>query len=254
MSATSRPSGPAADVPNFSTDPNDPSMRMRRLFAEALGTAFLTFVAAGADTISAATGVSISRSAAVVAPALVIMALIYAMGDVSGAHFNPVVTLAFAIRRDFPWAEVPGYMLSQFLGAIVAAGGLRLLFGNVGRLGATRPAPGLNLAVPLVMEILLTSMLVTVILGTAHATRLIGHNAALAVGSTIALLGLFASPVSGASMNPARSLGPALVSGSLGSLWIYLVGPLFGALLACAIAWALHGETNEDAQRAARGA
>jgi aquaporin Z len=225
----------------------------RRLFAEALGTFLLTLVAAGSDTISAATGFHISQPAAVVAPALLIVALIYAMGDVSGAHFNPVVTLAFAIRDDFPWKRVPGYWACQFLGAVLAAGLLRLLFGDVGHLGATLPAPNLNPFVAVVMEIVLTCLLVTVILGTAHATRLVGHNAALAVGATIALAGLFASPVSGASMNPVRSFGPALVGGTLGEVWIYFVGPLLGALLACAIAWALHGSTTDEARRAAIG-
>ena len=241
-------------APNFSTDPNNPSMEWRRLFAELLGTFLLTLVAAGPDTISAATGVTISQPAAVVAPGLLVMSLIYTMGDVSGAHINPVVTLAFAIRDDFPWKRVPGYWMSQFIGAICAALLLRALFGNVGHLGATRPAPGLSPIVPLVMEIALTCLLVTVILGTAHETRLVGHNAALAVGATIALAGLFSSPVSGASMNPARSLGPALIGGNMSSLWIYLIGPLVGALLATAIAWALHGRTTEDAKKAAGGA
>jgi aquaporin Z len=175
------------------------------------------------------------------------------LGDVSGAHVNPVVTLAFAIRDDFPWKRVPGYLASQFAGAIGAALLLRLLFGNVGHLGATRPDPSVGPVAALVMEIVLTCLLVTVILGSAHDTRLVGHNAALAVGATIALAGLFASPVSGSSMNPARSLGPALISGNVSSLWIYLAGPLLGALLATGIAWALHGPTSEDAKKAAGG-
>lgn len=240
-------------LPNFRTDPHDPSVEWRRLFAELLGTFLLTLVAAGPDTISAATHHTISQPAAVIAPGLLVMSWIYTMGDVSGAHLNPVVTLAFAIRDDFPWKRVPGYMLSQFVGAIGAALLLRALFGDVGHLGATRPAPGLSPVVPLVMEIVLTCLLVTVILGTAHDTRLVGHNAALAVGATIALAGLFSSPVSGASMNPARSLGPALVGADMSTLWIYLVGPLLGALLATAIAWALHGPTTEEAKKAAGG-
>lgn len=240
-------------MPNFRTDPHDPSVEWRRLFAELLGTFLLTLVAAGPDTISAATGHTISQPAAVVAPGLFVMAWIYTMGDVSGAHLNPVVTLAFAIRDDFPWKRVPGYMISQFVGAIGAALLLRALFGNVGHLGATRPAPGLSPIVSLIMETVLTCLLVTVILGTAHDTRLVGHNAALAVGATIALAGLFSSPVSGASMNPARSLGPALVGGDISALWIYIVGPLVGALLATAIAWALHGPTTEQAKKAAGG-
>lgn len=241
-------------TPYFSTNPRDPSMEWRRLFAEMLGTFLLTLVAAGAPTISAATGFAISQPAAVTAPGVLIMALIYAMGDVSGAHFNPMVTLAFAIRDDFPWKRVPGYMASQFAGGILAALLLLLLFGDVGHLGATQPAPGLSPIIAVVMEAVLTCLLVTVILGTAHDTRLVGHNAALAVGGTIALAGLFASPVSGASMNPARSLGPAIFGGTLDSVWIYFVGPLLGALFASFIAWILHGPTTDTARRTAGGA
>lgn len=238
---------------NFSTNPLDPSKKWSRLLTEALGAFLLTLVAAGPGAISAATGITISQPAAVVAPGLVVMALIYTVGDVSGAHFNPIVTLAFAIRQDFPWQRVPGYMLAQFVGAILSAGLLRALFGNVGHLGATLPNPRTGDLAALVMEFVLSCLLVTVILGTAHDDRLVGHNAALAVGATIALDGLFASPVSGASMNPARSFGPALVSGDLGSIWIYFVGPLAGALLATVIARALHGETTDIARRAASG-
>lgn len=239
--------------PNFSTDPLDPSMEWRRHLAELIGTFLLTLVAAGPATISVATRHAVSDPAAVVAPGLLVMALIYSMGDVSGAHLNPVVTLAFAIRDDFSWRRVPGYIASQFIGAIGAALVLRLLFGNVGHLGASIPNAHTGWGAALVMEIILTCLLVTVILGTAHDTRLVGHNAALAVGGTIALAGLFASPVSGASMNPARSLGPALISGNLGDLWIYIVGPLIGAIIATGIAWALHGPTTEEAKKAASG-
>jgi aquaporin Z len=240
-------------TPNFSTDPHNASMEWRRLLAECIGTFLLTLVSAGPAVFSAVTGQKISQPAAVVAPGLLVMSLIYTLGDVSGAHVNPVVTLAFAIRDDFPWKRVPGYMLSQFVGAIAAATLLRLLCGNVGHLGATLPNDHAGPVAALILEIILTCLLVTVILGTAHDTRLVGHNAALAVGATIALDGLFASPISGASMNPARSLGPALISGNLSSLWIYLLGPLLGALLATIIARALHGQTTEDAKKAAGG-
>jgi aquaporin Z len=248
--------GAESDAPpgeNFRTDPHDPRARWRRLFAECLGTALLTLVAAGGDVIGAATHSPLSQSARVVAPGLLVMALIYTIGDVSGAHLNPAVTLAFTLRSDFPWRHVFAYWLAQFTGAIAAAGFLRLVFGPVGHLGATLPAPALGPWPALAMEVVLTMLLVTVILGTAHETRLVGHNAALAVGGTIALAGLFASPVSGASMNPARSLGPALIGGQLGSVWIYFVGPLAGALLAAGVAWILHGPTNPAAIRAARG-
>ncbi len=224
---------------------------MRRLLAELLGTFLLTLVAAGGDVIASVSDGGVSSNARVVAPALLVMAMIYTVGNLSGAHFNPVVTLAFAIRRDFPWRRVPGYWGVQLLGAVLAALLLRGLFGLAGHLGATIPHHGTG--VSLIMEIVLTFLLLTVILGTATNHKLVGHNAALAVGATIALAGLFAAPISGASMNPARSLGPFLVSGQLSDAWIYIVGPLTGALLAVAVAWLLRGRTTKYAIQAAEG-
>jgi aquaporin Z len=229
----------------------DPFLEWRRLLAELLGTFFLTLVAAGADVISSITGGDVSSSARVVAPALLVMAMIYTVGNLSGAHFNPVVTLAFAIRRDFPWSRLPGYWVGQLLGAVLAALLLRGLFGTAGHLGATIPHHGVGTS--LIMEAVLTFLLLTVILATATNHHLVGHNAALAVGGTIALAGLFAAPISGASMNPARSLGPFLVSGQLGNAWIYIVGPLIGMLFAVGVAWLLRGGTTPYAIQAAEG-
>ncbi|GAC1487696.1 MAG: aquaporin [Solirubrobacteraceae bacterium] len=218
--------------------------------SELVGTFLLTFVAAGGDTIEAATGQPLGHAAKVVAPALLVMALIYAIGGVGGAHFNPAVTLAFTARGDFPPRRVPGYLLSQFAGAFAAASVLLAMYGNVGHLGATLPHGDLLSA--LVMEVVLTAALVLVILGTAAAgPRLVGHNAALAVGGTIALLGLFGSPVSGASMNPARSLAPALVGGSTHGFWIYVAGPLGGATIALALALVFYGRPVDHEQAAA---
>jgi aquaporin Z len=230
---------------------NDPWLELRRLLAELLGTFFLTLVAAGADVISSISGGEVSSSARVVAPALLVMAMIYTVGNLSGAHFNPVVTLAFALRRDFPWHRLPGYWGVQLLGAVLAALVLRGLFGTAGHLGATIPHFGTGTS--LIMETVLTFLLITVVLGTATNHMLVGHNAALAVGGTIALAGLFAAPISGASMNPARSLGPSLVSGQVGTAWIYIVGPLIGTLLAVGIAWLLRGGTTKDAIQTAEG-
>ncbi len=223
----------------------------RRLGAELLGTWALTTVAAGGAMIGALSGGEVSPSVRVVAPALLVMALIYVLGPLSGAHFNPAVTLAFALRRDFPWRRVPGYWAVQVGGAVLAVLLLRALLGPVGDLGATRPHHGLTAAVG--MEVVLTGLLLTVILGTATDHHIVGHNAALAVGATIALDGLFAAPISGASMNPARSLGPVLVSGQLGEAWIYVVGPFLGALVAVGGAWLLRGGTTPDAVAAASG-
>jgi len=228
-----------------------PFLEARRLLAELLGTFALTFVAAGGPVIVAATGATVGLPALVVAPALLVMAMIYSVGNLSGAHFNPAVTLAFTLRKDFPWRRVPGYWLAQVVGAVGAALVLRALFGPVGHLGATLPHHGWLAA--LVMEIVLTFFLLTVILATATNHKIVGHNAALAVAGTISLDGLFAAPISGASMNPARSFGPALVGGEMSTYWIYLAGPLGGALIAVAMAWLLRGGTSAYAMEAAQG-
>jgi aquaporin Z len=224
---------------------------LRRLLAELLGTFALTLVAAGGEVIATISGGAVSPAARVVAPGLLVMAMIYTLGSQSGAHFNPVVTLAFTLRRDFPWGRVPGYWGAQLVGAVLAALLLRLLFGLVGHLGATFPHHGTIQA--LVMEVMLTFLLITVILGTATNHRLTGPNAAIAVGGTIVLAGLFAGPISGASMNPARSFGPFLVSGQLADAWIYVVGPIAGALLAVIVAWLLRGGTTKEAVETAKG-
>jgi len=232
---------------------NDGSLKdeSRRLLAELLGTFALTLVAAGGEVIAGISGGAVSPAARAVAPGLLVMAMIYTLGSQSGAHFNPVVTLAFTLRQDFPWKRVPGYWGAQLVGAILAAFLLRMLFGLVGHLGATFPHYGTIEA--MVMEVVLTFLLVTVILGTATNHRLTGPNAAIAVGGTIALLGLFAAPISGASMNPARSLGPFLVSGQLADSWIYIVGPFAGGFLAVVVAWLLRGRTTPEAVETAGG-
>ncbi len=238
---------------NFFTDPHNLGQWWRRLFAELLGTFLLTLVASGADVIGAATGQPADSLARYVAPALLVMAMIYTVGNVSGAHLNPAVTLAFSLRRDFPWGRVLGYWGAQLVGSMLAALFLLVVFGDKAHLGATIPNPRTGDGAALVSEIVLSALLVTVILGTAHNQRLVGHNAAFAVAGTIALAGLFAGPVSGASMNPARSFGPALFGGALGSYWIYLVGPVIGALIAAGIAWMLRGGHSPAAATAATG-
>ena len=233
--------------------PQEPALadQLRPYFAEILGTFALTFVAAGGEVIAHVSNGEVSHAARMIAPGLVVMALIYAIGDASGAHFNPAVTFAFAARRDFPWTRVPGYWASQMVGALLAAALLRSLFGNVADLGANHPHYGTGTS--LVMEVLLTALLITVILGTATRYSLIGPNAALAVGATIALCGLFAGPVSGASMNPARSLGPALLSGKTGSAWVYLAGPFLGSALAALSMTYLHKQKDPKEDEAAEG-
>jgi MIP family channel proteins len=224
-----------------------------RLGAEAFGTFALVFVAAGGDTLARLANGEISAEARAVAPALMVAALIYAIGDVSGAHFNPVVTLAFAAKGLFPVGSVVPYWAAQLVGAIGAAILLRTLFGDALSAGVSTPHVAAGTAA--VIEVVLTLLLVTVILGTADRARVVGPDAALAVGATIALCGLIALPIEGASMNPARSLGPALVAGDLGDTWIYLIGPIVGGLLAVALNRLLHGPTDDDpqAEEAAQG-
>jgi aquaporin Z len=224
---------------------------LRRLSAEVVGTFALTLVAAGGDVVNAVSGGEVSFVARMIAPGLLVMAFIYAVGDVSGAHFNPAVTLAFAVRRAFPWVRVPGYIVSQLVGATLAALLLYGLFGGAGHVGATVPHHGWVSS--LVMEIVLTFLLLIVILGTATRHSLIGSDAAVAVGATIALCGLFAGPVSGASMNPARSFGPALVGGKMADYWIYLAGPVAGASLALAFVCVLHDHKKQGEEKAASG-
>jgi aquaporin Z len=193
----------------------------------------------------------ISLSAAVVAPGLMVMAIILFMGAISGAHLNPTVSLAFAMRGDFPWWRVPGYIIIQLVGATLACLFLLAVFGNIQHLGATLPGAGYENWQALLMEIALTAGLVSVILGTASAAQNVGAIAALGVGGYIALAGLWAAPVSGVSMNPARSFGPALVSGDFSSYWVYVLGPLAGAMIAVGFAYILRGRGGDPIARAA---
>jgi aquaporin Z len=227
----------------------NPSLEWRRLFSELLGTFFLVLVAAGGGILHAQG--QISLAAAVVAPGLMVMAIILFMGAVSGAHLNPAVSLAFALRRDFPWKRVPGYIVVQFAGAALACLFLEAVFGNIQHLGATLPGAGYEPWQALLMEIVLTGGLVSVILGTASAAQNVGAIAALGVGGYIALAGLWSAPVSGTSMNPARSFGPALVSGDFTSYWVYVVGPIVGALLAVGCAFVLRGGGGDPISYAA---
>jgi aquaporin Z len=214
----------------------------RRLFAEVLGTFFLVLVAVGADMVNARFGgQAVPYGARVVAPGLMVMAIILFMGGVSGAHLNPAVSIAFALRGDFPWIRVLPYVIAQFVGAVLATLLLLALLGKQGSAGLTLPGHGISTTTALVWELVLTVGLVSVIQGTASGAQQIGALAALGVGSYIALAGLWGTPVSGASMNPARSLGPALVLTDWSSWWAYLVGPIAGGAIAVGISYVLRG-------------
>ena len=231
------------------TEFDDPKLEYRRLFSELLGTFMLVLVAAGGGILHAKG--QISLAAAVVAPGLMVLAIILFMGAVSGAHLNPAVSLAFAVRGDFRWRRVPGYIIVQLVGATLACLFLLAVFGNVEHLGATLPGPGYHDWQALLTEIALTAGLLSVILGTASGAQNVGRIGALGVGGYIALAGLWAAPVSGASMNPARSFGPALVSGDWTAYWVYVAGPLIGSAIAVGCAMILRGRGGDPISHAA---
>jgi aquaporin Z len=251
------------DIPGHTRDAAEPpwvhnfrdtSRWWRRAFAEVLGTFLLVLGGVGSHVAVSVTGLPISRAAAVTVPGLTVMAAILFMGKVGGAHLNPVVSIAFALRRDFPWGRVPGYILSQVVGGTLACLFLWGVFGHPGRFGATVPGPNVSDVQAMLIEVVLTLGLVSVILGTASSAQNVGAMSAIAVGGYIALAGLWADPFSGASMNPVRSLAPDLVRGDLGHTWLYIVGPLAGALLAVAVAFVLRGPGGDSGGvRAAQG-
>jgi aquaporin Z len=231
----------------------DPRHEWRRLFAELFGTFLLVLAGAGAGVVEASHG-GIGRVAAVTAPGLLVLSVILFMGAVSGAHINPVVSLAFALRHDFPWSRVPGYVAAQLIGATLACLVLRALLGTAGQLGATLPGPGVSDAQAFGLEALLTLGLVSTVLGTASGAQNVGSLSAIGVGAYIVLAGLWSSPITGAAMNPARSFGPDLARGSFGHLWPYLAGPTLGAVAAVGVAWILRGPGGgPSGSRAAQG-
>ena len=235
-------------------DFEDPALEWRRLFSELLGTFLLVMVGAGGGVVDAVSHGMISRAAAVTGPGLMVIAIILFMGAVSGAHLNPVVTVAFTLRRDFPWRRVPGYVFVQLVGATLACVFLRLVFGKVGMLGATEPGAHIHDWQAALIELVLTAGLVSTILGTASKAQNVGSLSALGVGGYIILAGLWSSPVSGASMNPARSFAPDLVIGDFAHFWVYLVGPFAGAVIAVGVAWILRGPGGDiGGLAAARG-
>jgi aquaporin Z len=252
------PLGPLAryeqSVINRIADFKNPRQEWRRLAAELLGTFFLVLAAAGAGMMGHAFPGVISHTAAVTAPALTVMAIILFMGKISGAHLNPAVSIAFAMRRDFPWHRVPGYVVVQLAGATLAALVLHAIINVSPAYGSNYPAHGYSDMAAFWMELILTTGLVSVILGTASGAQNVGIIGAFGVGSYIALAGLWGSPISGASMNPARTFGPDLASTTFTGYWIYLAGPVAGAVAAVGIAFVLRGRGGDkSALGAAQG-
>jgi aquaporin Z len=222
-------------------DFQNPRQEWRRVSSEFLGTFYLVLVAAGGGMMGQAFPNTISRTAAVTAPGLMVLAIILFMGKVSGAHLNPAVSVAFSLRGDFPWGRVPGYIVAQLAGASLAALFLQKVIDVSATFGANYPAHGYSATNAFLMEFILTLGLVSVILGTASGAQNVGVIGAIGVGSYIALAGLWGSPISGASMNPARTFGPDLVGANFSHYWVYVAGPLAGAALAVALAFVLRG-------------
>ncbi len=202
---------------------------MRRCAAEFVGTFLLVFAGPGAVVINEVSGGGVGSLGIGLSFGLAVMAAIYAVGHVSGAHINPAVTIAFALARHFPWSLVPAYVLAQLLGACAASAVHLALFGEVANLGATVPSGSPLQALGL--ELILTMFLMFVVSSVATDVRAVGQAAAIAIGGYVALAATFAGPVAGASMNPARSFGPALLSGTWTHWWVYWVGPIAGAVL-----------------------
>ncbi|HEY2935024.1 MAG TPA: MIP family channel protein [Gaiellaceae bacterium] len=216
-----------------------PRFLLRRLLAEAIGTFALVFAGCGAIVVDAKTQ-QLGHVGVAITFGLVIMFGIYAVGHISGAHFNPAVTFGFALSRHFPWRRALGYWAAQLAGALAAAAVLRASLGNRADLGTTLPSGSQGEA--FVWELILTFFLMFVIVAVATDTRAVGEAAAIAIGGTVGLDAMFGGPVTGASMNPARSLGPALVSGNLHALWLYVAAPLLGAAAAALTYQFIRGE------------
>jgi len=229
----------------WSKEFDSPTIEARRLFSEVLGTFFLVLVGAGSAVVAAKVHTDMGRAAQVTAPGLMVMAIILFMGRIGGAHLNPAVTIAFSVRGNFPWRRVPGYIVAQLIGATLACLFLWAVLGKLGGLGATDPGPGITDIQAMLIEFILTVGLVGVILGTASSAQNVGPLSAIAVGGYIALAGLWSSPVSGASMNPARSFGPDLANWNFAHYWVYIVGPVAGALVAVVIAFMLRGRGGD---------
>ena len=204
----------------------------KKLIAEFIGTFTLIFCGCGAMTVNEITNGAISHVGVASVWGLIVMALIYAFGDISGAHFNPAVSIAFAYAKKFSWKFVPSYVSSQVLGAIAAVSVLWFLFPESQFLGETTPMEGFAAYKAAILEFILTFFLMMVIINVSTGSKEIGTMAAIAIGGVILLEALFAGPITKASMNPARSIAPALFTGHFSTLWLYIVAPILGAITA----------------------
>lgn len=202
----------------------------KRFISEIIGTFALVFCGTGAMVINDFTGGTVTHVGVAITFGLIVMGMIYAFGGISGAHLNPAVTIGFAYAKKFPWKEVPSYVLAQLIGAFLASGILLYLFPESQTLGAT--VPGLSALKVFILEIILSFFLMVVIINVSTGSKEIGLVAGIAIGSVVLLEAMFAGPITGASMNPARSIAPAVVSGNIADLWIYIFAPIIGCVLA----------------------
>ncbi len=205
---------------------------MKQHISEAIGTFALLFCGCGAMTINEITGGSISHVGVAITWGLIVMAMIYAFGEISGAHFNPAVTIGFAFAKKFPWQKVPSYILAQSIGGIFALLVLWFLFPESHFLGETTPAANFPPYKAAILEFLLTFFLMVVIINVSTGSKEIGTMAAIAVGGVILLEAMFAGPMTKASMNPIRSIAPALFTGNFKDLWLYIIAPILGTITA----------------------
>ncbi len=208
---------------------------MKKLIAELIGTFSMVFCGCGAMTINEVTGGEVTHVGVALTWGLIVMAMIYAFGEISGAHFNPAVTIGFAVAKKFEWKRVPSYIGFQMIGAFLAIGILWVLFPESQSFGHTYPADGFAPYKAFILEFFLTFFLMLTIINVSTGSKEVGALAGIAVGSVILLEAMFAGPMTKASMNPARSIAPAFISGNLEHLWLYLIAPILGAITAIAV-------------------
>lgn len=223
----------------------------KSFFAEVVGTFGLSLIAGGIDIVAHQTKGEVNAVAQALAPALTILGLIYSLGSISGAHFNPIVTLSFALHKAFPWRLVPLYWLAEFLGAILAGALLFWGFGSEAKWAVNDPHT--NLALAFTVEMVLSFFLVLVILSTAEQHFILGPSAGLPVAAMLTSLSLVGLKLTGPSLNPARSIGPAIITGKTSHLALYIIGPVLGGILATGFVRVVHGSCNTGEQKAAKG-
>lgn len=229
---------------------NDPRQEWRRLVAEFVGTYFLVMAAAGGGMVADRFPGSIAPGMVPIMIGVTLIAIILFMGKVSGCHLNPAISIAFAARGDFPWRRVPGYVVVQIAGGFAAAFLLTALVGVSSSKGGSYPGAGVSPLTAMFIEMMITFGLASVVMGTASGAQSVGLFAAIGVGGYITATAMWAGPLTGSSMDPARTLGPNIVGGDMGPIWVYIIGPILGGLLAVGLAYLLRGHGGHAAATA----